>query len=114
RLDRGDSEVLLARQDEGATARHQSLDLVIGKVSGDFDGGPRARAQVGLPGPRPDHDQRQLSPVARLDDVIEAFVGVEARHCQEEPLVAYRITIETPGLDRRINDDRAPAVRLLD
>src|SRR5437879_3383602 len=53
-------------------------------------------------------------PVAGLDDVIDPLVGVEARHRQEESLVACGMTLETPGLNGRVDNEGTPAVRLLD
>ena len=75
RLDRRDAEILLARQDEGAAARHQPFDFVIRKVADDPDRRPGASAQTRLPGPGSDHDEWQPCSIARINDVIDPLVG---------------------------------------
>ena len=80
----------------------------------DPDGRPGASAQTRLPGSGSDHDEWQVCSIAGINDVIDPLVGVEARHGEEEPLVASRVAVETPGIDGRINNDGTPAVCLLD
>ena len=114
RLDHRDPEVLLADVDEPGGAFILLHEVLAGHPAVQLDVRWEGRAQLVLERPDADHHEPVRQVAERLDHRLRVLVGDQPVGPEEEAGFLLGGGVEVLDVHRRMDDDRVPAVRVVD